>query len=344
MSAFGLSISVLLVLAALVIIISGILYNRHLDKVARGEEHDVHSRLPEPGTTAGITYKTVLMVFMVVAVITVGTMGGRISSMQSTITMMQSELNSANSQLAHIGYLLEEKDKIVSSRSYEVLKCDLESNKVEILYAVELKRFSQNTKVSLVLNGTKYELTGNNAGRFSGTLKLDLFASYPENNLIIEENGISTMEYAEFPDEIFWEYLPQPLYTCRFDSNTSMGKVKYSGSYSLDLKGAPRIKSVTVTYISGDTELKTIDITKEALAGENVELEEGLPIKDDLLFKTDIVTTDGYTVSKKIAMIYEAKDGYDPDEYMRIYDRNGNLLFESSKDSARSKAISFEHQ
>ena len=49
----GVIIGAILVLAAVIVGVSLVLYNKHLDKVARGEEHDTHSPLPEPGATVG---------------------------------------------------------------------------------------------------------------------------------------------------------------------------------------------------------------------------------------------------------------------------------------------------
>ena len=44
----------------------------------------------------------------------------------------------------------------------------------------------------------------------------------------------------------------------------------------------PGIDKVTVTYLTSGRELKTMDITKEALSGEEITLEQGLDVEDYL--------------------------------------------------------------
>ena len=57
MTNLAISIFVMIAIASVIVVISLIAYNRRLDRIARGEVHGTHNAIPEPGTTAGITYK-----------------------------------------------------------------------------------------------------------------------------------------------------------------------------------------------------------------------------------------------------------------------------------------------
>ncbi len=331
MASIALYIFILLALAAIVIVISVILYNRRLDKITRGEEHDTHSRLPEPGATAGVTYKTVLMILLIVSVLSISALLGKINALQNTVSNQQSDLFHISSQLAVIDDRLAQNGKAVLTQAYEVLGSDLEGNKVEVKYWAKLKHFSDSTKVILSLNGRDIELTREQGGTFSATFAADMFESYIEPELQIVEGSITTVEDADFYGEVFWEYFPMLTYSCSFETKENMGKHKYSGWYQPELQNTAGLKKIQMTYVSDGKEIFTKDITKEALASERFELENDLPYGKDLIFRTEITTQDGFKIVENTLMIYEATPDYDQDDSIRIYDKNGNLVWENEE-------------
>ena len=139
------------------------------------------------------------------------------------------------------------------------------------------------------------------------------------------------MKTEDMPGWLFWEYLPMPSFECRFNSGVRLGKTTYDGEYRVVTDCMEDIQSVTVTYLSGGKELKTLDITAQTLAEEMTSLDKGLEIGSDLTFRLEIVTKSGFRIQKQIIMIYDS--AYDPEleEYERITDATGNLLWENSK-------------
>ena len=83
MSNFAGIIVVMAVAAVLIIAVSIIIYNRRLDKVTKGEIRDTHNPLPEPKTTAGVLYRTILIVIASVSLISIGTLSGVVASLQN---------------------------------------------------------------------------------------------------------------------------------------------------------------------------------------------------------------------------------------------------------------------
>ena len=89
-----------------------------------------------------------------------------------------------------------------------------------------------------------------------------------------------------------------------------------------------KIESVTITYISNGEELETKDITQGALNGEAFTIELELANQEDLAFRTEIVTKDGFRFEEMSLMIFPAKEYPNGYEYQRIYDSDGNILYE----------------
>ena len=328
-------IAIVLIAAAVLVGVCIYLYNRRLDKVTKGETRDTHSFIPEPGTTAGVTYRTVLLGLVIVLLLTVSAMSGKISAMQSTLNNLQQNERQLSWEIELLKDELEGSRSRISSASWSLQEPDFENNEAEIEYSVSLKDYSDDTAVSLNLNGRDIKLeqiAGGTNGIFSAKFTADLFADYREVTVSIQEEGKNTVEVVDFPENLFWDCLPMPSYECRFKSDVSLsGKLKYEGSFALITDRPEDIASVMLTYMTGGEELKTLDITKEAINRETIEIEQGLDLKHDLCFKTEITTKDGYKISEKNIMIYETIPDYDEDEYLRITDPQGNIVWESDK-------------
>ncbi len=322
-------IIILLVFAAIIIGTSIIAYNRHLDKVTKGEIHGTHSSVPEPHSTASVIYKTVLMVIVIMTYIGISTISGIMSNMQSKIANLENDVRGLTYEVEDLKTELEQKDRLVSSFNYEIgTPVD---NMVDLSIELWLRDYTDDTEVSLDIAGRHVELSRNSDRAFAGTVKVSIFddCSYPWVN--ITDNGQTMGETLDFFDYLFWDYIPFPMLTCQFESKPGLTGMKTSGSYSYEIYPSDNVESVTMTYLTEGRELKTFDITSEALSRETIELEKGLDIGDDLTFRIEIVTKDGYRLVEQQLMIYEAKDYPEDYEYERIYDMDGNLLWENDK-------------
>ncbi|MCR4793276.1 MAG: hypothetical protein K5871_11035 [Lachnospiraceae bacterium] len=322
-------IFILLAFAAIIITISIITYNRHLDKVTKGEIHDTHSSVPEPRSTASVIYKVVLMVIVIMTYIGISTISGMMSSMQNRITNLENDVRSLSYDVQDLKTELEQRDRLVSSFNYEFgTPVD---NMVDLKIELWLRDYTDDTEVSLDIAGRHIELEKNSDRAFSGVVTVSIFddCSLPWVN--ITENGQTIGETLEFFDYLFWEYLPFPMMNCQFESKPSLSGMKISGSYSFSLSPSDNVESVTMTYLSEGRDLKTMDITSQAVSGETITLESGLDIGDDLSFRTEIVTSDGYRIVEQRLMVFNAIEYPDDYEYERIYDMDGNLLWENDK-------------
>ena len=320
-------IILMMLVAVIIIAVSIIAYNKHLDKVAKGEAHDTHSAIPEPRSTASVIYKIVLMIIVILSYLGISTANGMISSLQSRIGQLDAEVNGLQCEVQNLRYQLEDEARLVRSFEYEI--SEPENNLADVKFKLWLKEFTDKTEVSLSIAGQDVAFTNDGGGMYTGKVTLSLFDHCQVPVVSIKNGELIENETVDFPEELFWDYIPVPMFSCHFDGkDTLSGKTKYTGEYWLDFSIPGNIESVTITYFSNGEELKTMDITTGALSGETFEIEQELGNQEDLAFRTVLVTKDGYRFEELKLMIFPAKEypyGY---EYERIYDSDGNLLYE----------------
>jgi len=85
-------IIIMTLIAAVIIVVSIVAYNKRLDKVTRGEVHDTHSAIPEPRSTAGVIYKTVLIILAILIYIGLSTASGIISGLENRVSSLDSSV------------------------------------------------------------------------------------------------------------------------------------------------------------------------------------------------------------------------------------------------------------
>ncbi len=321
---------IVLALAGVIIALSVQAYNRRLDRVVRGEERDTHSSVPEPRTTVSVLYRTILMGVVVVSLMTVNALSGKINTLQSALNELRSTQNSLNWELNDLRQQLE-RDERVELFSWELLDVDMESLKANVRFFVRLREYGEDTAVALVLNGAELPFAGDPGAELRADAQLDLFGCWDQAGLRVSEGGRTYMKTVDMPGYLFWEYLPMPSMESRFTSRHRLGKNTCKGEYRLILDRTEDIQSVTVTYLTGGRELKTLDITAQALAGEQIALEKGMEITGDLTFRLEIVTKAGFRIQEQSVMIYDAADERDLVEYERILGPEGELLWEESR-------------
>ena len=212
MTNISISIFIMIGIASVIVVISLIAYNRRLDRIARGEIRDTHTALPEPGTTAGITYKVVLMALMILTVINVSTVSGLVIPMQNSINNLRSTNDDLYREINELHRDLAEQYKKASYSSWEPLSVDPAMNTAELKLYVGLKEYSEDTKVSIDLNGGEIPLTMGRSGEFSTTVTAGIFDQYRNAKLLINDGGRIYTESFDFPEELFWEYLPMPSF------------------------------------------------------------------------------------------------------------------------------------
>ncbi len=318
------------VLAIAIIIISFVLYNRRLDKITKGEIHDTHTKLPEPSNVTGATYKIILMAFTVIILINISTNAGLIRSQRQQIEKMQQNIFELTYTVEDLKNTIDSSLSLTSYTGFEVLETDMDSKKTKIMYEVMLNEYTDDTEVALILNDEKIPFEKKETGKFVAEFYVDTFGHYREPKLTVTQNGITKAEASDFPEEVFWDVIPMPLFNCTFNSEMSLGKAKYSGYYNLNFDRPEDVESVTITYLVDGKETKTTDITAQAISRENIDIEKGMTVKSNLVFLVTIKTKSGLTIEDKTVMIYDdIQCDVEDLEYERIYDKDGKLLWEN---------------
>lgn len=321
-------ILILLVIAAVIILVSIYRYNRHLDKVTKGEVHDTHSSIPEPRTTAGVSYKVVLMVIVIMTFIGVSTVNGIVSSMQARMNNLESDMRNLYSQMYQMQEDLKKQSSHIENFTYTMGDVNLDTCKVPIDSELMLKEYTDDTIVSFVVGGKTYDMNYEGNGIYTLSIERDLFDDDYDAQVVIKEPGRNFTEYVDYPSSLYYDYLPMPNFNCSFSSGNRLGKMEVEGNYTLLMGNTDDIESMQVTYVSNGEDLKTIDITTEAINGETIYVDKGLEVNHDLTMRFEIVTKSGFKIVEQQMMVFEEVNYPYDYEYTRIYDSTGNLIWE----------------
>lgn len=336
MSIIGSYIVIMLVCAGVVIAVSVFAYNRRLDKIARGEARDTHSAIPEPKDTVAGIYRVLLMGLVVMCLVNTGTANGLLMSMQNRINDLETRERETSYEVLRLREELAKNETLLTDVTWEVSNPDLEACTADVDVAVTLREFSKDTEVFLNINGEAVALAGSGAGGFHGKFTAELFKAYSGTSVSVVEGGVTrTEEVYDFPEYFFWDYLPMPAVAFNLTSSESFAKMKCEGSYTLNIDHKEEIESVTVTYMTGGKELASVDATKEALNGTEIELPKDLALEQDLTFRIDVAAKSGFAISQKMLVIFEERQAEKEDaEFLRIFGKDGELVWE---DTAYSK-------
>ena len=317
---------------AFIIVVAGLLaYNKRLEKVASGELRDTHSRIPEPGTTAGVTYKTVLIALTIISVLSISTLIGQISSMSNNVSNLQSNLHNINMDLLELRQKVEDNGRLTTNLEWTVTGQDMAKKTVDLKFTVDLKQYSDDTKVMMVLGDQEFPLTREKAGTFSGQITSDLFQNYDQLKTCITEGSITKVETTDFDQNLFYDVLPFGGLDCNLTSKDFGKKTKCNGWYRLIVYNPEKLQKVTVTCLVDGKEYKTFDATDAAKEYAQIDLDKDVTIEKDLSLIVETISTEGYKIEKKYVLVYRTSAGSDAEEYEKVYDEAGNLVWANEK-------------
>ena len=329
MSSLAIYVIVLFVVAVIVVFVSIFAYNKRLDKVTSGEIRDTHSSIPEPGTTVGTIYKIILMVLIVIMFFAVSTINGKLTAVQNDIDQMQLDISSLSTRVYDLEQKLTEGQKHTAYTGWEILEPDYTNRTAEVEFYASLKEYAENAEVILNLNGKEVSLTQDGDGVFRGRFTANFFEEYAHPLLCINEGGRIITEEVDFPQYIFWDFIPIPNLECKFDSDVSVsGKLKYEGWYRVILDYPDEVESVEVAYLTSGKEIKRMDITKEVRNYTEITLEEGMDLDKDLTLQIELVTKNGFRVVDRMVVIYDTSWEYEEMDSLKILDLEGNTVWE----------------
>ena len=309
-------------LAGIVLFVLVQAYNRHLDRVVRGEERGTHSSLPDPASAADGIYKAVLAGICAALAIMTGALGGQISSLNSEVSGLRSEIRSLRQDLEEKA---EEGTSLIQDVSFEVRDPNFKKMTARASYKVLLKQYSEDTSLTLRLDDREIPLESQGHGAYGADFKLGLFDRFEEEVLAITEDGITRTEDPCCSFTPFWDLLPVPSLECSLSFSPFS---KYGGSFRISTEFPEDIKEASLTYMTEGRDLKNVDVTEKVRSQDYIDLEKGLKIGNDLTARICLVTESGLVITDQSVLIH--RDGTDLDtlESLRIEDQEGNVLWE----------------
>ncbi|MBE6990795.1 MAG: hypothetical protein E7426_08675 [Ruminococcaceae bacterium] len=325
MTIIGYALIIILVVGITVTVIGFLVYNRRINKIAKGELRDRHSPIPTPEATVNGVYKVVLMVVVVIALLSISALHGKVIDLQHSI----SNLQFAEHELYRLRDLVEQSDKRVLSVSLEVSDPDSAARTGKIHMTVTLEEYSEDTAVTLRFSGQSIRFEEISPGVYGAYFTGDLFAPCTEPTLSISDDGKTILEpvYDVFPEWIFQECLPLPGMTPQISSRSMLGRLKCEGAYTVWADHPNDIESVSLTYMTGGRDIKTLDITEKTVGEEEITLEKGLPLEGDLTFRIEILTKSGFKIVDQ-RLVCGNSDDSGVEGFIQIQDLNGNILWD----------------
>lgn len=304
-------------LAGLIIFASARAYNKRMDKITKGEVRGTHSAIPDPATTITAVFRIVITVVVFISFVFICSIYGRVYGLPDRL---QTEMHNLSAEISELNSKMDSLSRTVSRTEYELK--GIKDNKANVRYETELRSFSEDTKVTLILNGEEYLLEKETPGIYKTEFQTDLFALYSDSKILICENGKTTVENADFPEALFWDALPLPQLTNNTKTEHSLFGSTYGGEYILKANDPSDIKSASVTDVIDGKETVPLDATESIKNGTPVAY-GGIPDGKDYVLRIVVNTVSGYVIKYDIALFTTQESS----ENIRIEDTNGSLLY-----------------
>ncbi len=329
MEAYSVTMLPVLILAAVIIIISIILYNRRLDRIARGEQRDAHSNMPEPRTMASLIYKVTMFVLVLLTFLNTSSLRSQLDSLQGA---MHSRINDLNRAISELESRLEEEEKRVFDFQWEIKDAELENQTATVQLSAFLKEYTSETSGFFSVGGKSVPLTVREDGALIGEFSENIFADLGEAKLVIKEGERSTVEYQDWMGTLYESVLPVPnLHTNELEIRN--GRI-IGGTYDLAVSPVfyDDIQVVNAVYITGGKEVRTADITEKVLKDEYILIDTDIKTEDYLILRVDLYTKSGFAVKEWICLDHTVPYAEDDLYWMqgghrRVFDQNGALLY-----------------
>ncbi len=324
----GIMKSLLIITGAAAVIILGLciyLYNRRLDKIAKGEARGTHTSVPEPKMTALIVYLTFIFLIVWLTLINSQRISSQSENYLDDIMDMKAEISDLRREI-------EENSTHFRRISFVTRNADFKEKMVDIVYTIELKEYSDDTKVTVNIDGTDVALEKYAPGLYNGSFRTDMFKVIDNAVVKITDDGRTvTEDRNDLTGEMFWDVIPNiSTYYQNASIHNSFGKLSFEGGYGVEIDDPENIDSVKVTYMTGDTEIKTLDITEDVLNGNRIVCDKITTEENEISFRYEVTTKEGLRIVDKRAVCFKDRPGNPENDYETVYDPDGNVLWESS--------------
>lgn len=320
--------SILLILAVGIIVISIILYNRRLDRIARGEQRDAHSNMPDPRTMASLIYKVTMFVLVLLMFLNTSSLKSQLDFLKSA---MDSRMHALSTEINVLRSRPEEEERRVFDFQWEIKDEDLETGTATVQLSAFLKEYTSETSGFFSVGGRSVPLTLREDGALIGEFSENIFHDLGEVKLVIKEGERSTVEYQDWMGTLYESVLPVPnLHTNEFESRN--GRI-IGGTYDLAVSPVfyDDIERVNAVYITGGKEVRTADITEKVLKNKYISIDTDIKTEDYLVLRVDLYTKSGFAVKERLVLDYNVHYDTDPwfmhETERRVFDQNGALLY-----------------
>ncbi|MBR3057425.1 MAG: hypothetical protein IKG93_05585 [Clostridiales bacterium] len=172
---------ILFAIILLVVIFSIRAYQKHLDRVVEGKERDVHTRVAEPRTVLAWVVAVLLAIFTINTMVENAALRTQMENMEQALVQNQQYLSS---QIQALENKLDEQDKLAEEYDFSFGKIDTQEKTVEVLFTVQLKEYTVQTRATISYGSSSCELENKN-GKFVGTLKAPLFEDCEPCSLVV---------------------------------------------------------------------------------------------------------------------------------------------------------------
>ncbi len=255
------------------------------------------------------------------------------------------KIEQVENKVTSLGKKIEKENSLISDSYFEIGEFDVNTFKYPLTFCVELKEYSNNTKVYLKFDERIIELEKRD-NVFKKTIIADGTLKYEPNSIIIENNGVFQNQKLNENDNIFVNYYFEKLLpvitTDKFgglsygdfnnrgvmtiDYEHCLGINIYKESYDVDINKILDVKNLKCNVTINDKIIDKIDVLdKNNDAFDNFYESEIVGITDaPLNYDYLAVINKSYKLKKgdviKFVLVAELKDGFSYEEIVDFYD------------------------
>ena len=325
------------VIALAIILVSRMLYRRHLDRVVAGKERDTHSRTFDPISVAKVVFAAIAIIWMVASMI-------YISQLRTQLDIARLELEnyigSVERSIAELRTELKEEKALFAECEFEIQSIDPEKKTADVLFRVVPKKVDANATIQVSWGSYSTELK-EEGGTYKGIMTAPLFETVSENPVLTIQNG--SVKETEIMENAFYGSLADcivdgpmgDLYQRKVTFSDNNETIDLSGHlcfWGKGLKHIPGLKGTKVDLVvrSGGTEMDRIPVPYDFAQMGEVEKEIGGVygyIGDKIEFLIEVTTESGWTISSKVLYIEkDSKEVVDVADEYEVRDKDGTLL------------------
>ena len=330
-------ILVLLIIAAAAAIIYFLIYRRRVNRSLQ-QDGEVGAG-PEPSSVTRSGFIVVLIIALILMFLRIGGLSSQITVMNNTLQRQYDDIRALERYILELKESINKANSSVSENYYEIRSFNENDNTAEIFFSLIPAQAKEDTIVSVVAGDKTVSLARTEKGTFEGTLKADIFGSYPgEVKALITTDGVTVSENLNYTLDGLWiEYLPQLITDGGGETEVSGGKIRINWDSNVyfqdsdyagfDLKSARLVEEADGKVIS-EEDLSSKLVKDQGLNSCNIEVDKKVSYSGGS-YRLYVTAKDskGYTHAAELIFL-EGADGVLSTDHFgdRIFDASGKEL------------------